>query len=261
MAPIRISIDSPLCHSATTASEGWRLAIALVCPCPTNSAHQATDYRTILRAGLRSGGFDAPEAHRRGKEVLEVWCSRGIGVLPPYSRGTMLWGHAVPGFGGVVFGGHCLAEAGFRKISVPRACPGRGTTSTRTEDAKIREGAARAVRQRLKARLLLGPLPTSAPDGFTVHCHPQAVQEAVQSSFSTIPLDNVVPEGMHHSIKIYGLLHGEAFGDLENQTYKVGFSCLLQRRYDEASAQFTQYCEHPKAMGEVLTQAHRLLQV
>ena len=89
----------------------------------------------------------------------------------------------------------------------------------------------------------------------------EAVHEAVQAAFATVALDNVVPEGLPHSVKVYGLLPGPPHGALEDRAYKEGFSCLLQRRHDEAAAQFLAYCRHPDARGAVAVQARRLLAV
>ena len=83
----------------------------------------------------------------------------------------------------------------------------------------------------------------------------------MHGSFGAIPLDNAKPEGLDHSIKLYGLLQGPSFGDVEDRIYKAGFSSLLQQKCNDARAHFAAYCQHPRADREVAAQAERLLQV
>ena len=91
----------------------------------------------------------------------------------------------------------------------------------------------------------------------------EPVYEAVKGSFGVISLDNVQPEALGYSLKLYALVRPRPFGaqDTRLHTYKKGFSKLLQGQYPEAQQHFAQYLQDPEPEGDVVPHAKRLLRV
>ena len=91
----------------------------------------------------------------------------------------------------------------------------------------------------------------------------ETVYDAVKDSFGIISLDNVQPELLGYSLKLYALVRPTPFSaqDTRLHTYKKGFSRLLQGRFAEAQQHFVEYLQDPEPEGDVVPHAKRLLRV